>query len=125
LELPMPVRLVEGHPKIEETRNQVAVLRGPLAYCLESVDLPDGIHVSDVLLPLQHDLTPQHLRGLLEGVTVLEGNAFQFAPHDWGTQLYREVLPQPLERLPMRLIPYYARCNRGQCEMSVWLPVRR
>src|SRR5262249_13550828 len=36
LTLPMRPRLVEANPLVEEARNQVAVLRGPLVYCLES-----------------------------------------------------------------------------------------
>ena len=50
LDLPMPVRLMEAHPKAEAQRNQVAVMRGPVLYCLESPDLPETIDVSDVYL---------------------------------------------------------------------------
>ncbi|HEY4148323.1 MAG TPA: glycoside hydrolase family 127 protein, partial [Chitinophagaceae bacterium] len=39
LQLPMPVTLVEANPLVEETRNQVAVKRGPVVYCLESAGL--------------------------------------------------------------------------------------
>ena len=42
LHLPMDVRLVKANPLVEELRGQVAVMRGPLLYCLESADLPDG-----------------------------------------------------------------------------------
>ena len=35
----MPVRLMEAHPLVEEARNQIAVQRGPIVYCLESIDL--------------------------------------------------------------------------------------
>ena len=42
LTLPMPVRLMQAHPLVEEARNQVAVLRGPIVYCLESADLAEG-----------------------------------------------------------------------------------
>ena len=34
----MPVALIEANPLVEENRNQVAVKRGPVVYCLESVD---------------------------------------------------------------------------------------
>ncbi len=37
LTLPMEPQLVEAHPLVEETRNQIAVKRGPLVYCLESI----------------------------------------------------------------------------------------
>ena len=34
--------MLQAHPLVEEGRNQVAVQRGPLVYCLESPDLPAG-----------------------------------------------------------------------------------
>ena len=45
LDLPMPARLIEANPLVEETRNQVAIERGPIVYCLESPDLPKGVRV--------------------------------------------------------------------------------
>jgi DUF1680 family protein len=44
---------------------------------------------------------------------------------DWSGQLYRELSgtrPQPID---LKLIPYYAWGNRGQSEMTVWLPLGR
>ena len=43
LDLPMPARLMEANPLVEEDLNQVAVQRGPVVYCLESPDLPPGV----------------------------------------------------------------------------------
>ncbi|MCA1595910.1 MAG: glycoside hydrolase family 127 protein, partial [Chloroflexi bacterium] len=40
LSLPMPVRLVESHPRVTSNHGQVAICRGPLVYCLEAVDNP-------------------------------------------------------------------------------------
>ncbi|MEO0472844.1 MAG: beta-L-arabinofuranosidase domain-containing protein, partial [Bacteroidota bacterium] len=34
IEMPMDVQLMEGHARIEEVRNQVAIKRGPVVYCL-------------------------------------------------------------------------------------------
>ena len=34
LVLPMEAKLVEANPLVEENRNQVAVKRGPVVYCL-------------------------------------------------------------------------------------------
>ena len=33
LNLPLPVRLLEAHPMVEESRNHLAVMRGPGVYC--------------------------------------------------------------------------------------------
>ena len=75
LTLPMPARLMQAHPLVEEARNQVAVQRGPLVYCLESTDLPDGVRVQDVVIPRGIALKPRFDPDLLGGVTVLEGRA--------------------------------------------------
>lgn len=42
MDMPMDIKLIEGHPRIEEVRNQVAIKRGPVVYCVESPDLPEG-----------------------------------------------------------------------------------
>ncbi|HEY4431123.1 MAG TPA: beta-L-arabinofuranosidase domain-containing protein [Paenibacillus sp.] len=38
LDLQMPVNLVEAHPNVRTHTNKVAIKRGPMLYCLESVD---------------------------------------------------------------------------------------
>ena len=62
LDLPMPVRLVEANPLVEESRNHVAVVRGPIVYCLEAADLPKDMRVSDVHLPAMLSLLRQWMR---------------------------------------------------------------
>lgn len=123
LALPMRVRLLESNPQVEATRNQVAVMRGPLVYCLESTDLPAGVRVQDVSIPRDVAFAPRHVPGLLGGVTVLEGEAVARRGDDWTDALYREVSSVLPERVPITLIPYYAWHNRGEPEMTVWLPL--
>ncbi len=123
LDLPMEVVLAEAHPLVEETRNHAAVMRGPVVYCLESVDLPAGVAWDDVRLPRQASWQVRHDPGLLRGVTVLEteGRARSSSPQP--TDLYRLLPTGPLKRIPLRLIPSYAWANRGPSEMTVWFPV--
>lgn len=125
LELPMTVQLLEAHPLVEEARNQVAIRRGPIVYCLESVDLPAGVRVSEVVIPRDIVLEPRFISGLLGGVVVLEGEAEVFPEGDWSNRLYREMPRQTPRHVPIRLIPHYAWDNRGPSEMSIWLPVDR
>ena len=123
LTLPMNVRLLEAHPRVEAVRNQVAVQRGPIVYCLESPDLPDGVDVSNVVVPRDITLTPRHDPTLLGGVTVLEGDVLIDQSEDWAGQLYRDMRNVPRKRVRATLIPYYAWNNRGESKMSIWLPV--
>jgi uncharacterized protein len=48
LNLPMPVRAVAAHPRVDAVRGSVALARGPLVYCLEQQDQAPGVHVDDV-----------------------------------------------------------------------------
>jgi DUF1680 family protein len=125
LDLPLRVRLLQAHPLVEEARNQVAVQRGPIVYCLESVDLPRGVKVLDVAIPRAIDLRPRFERGLLGGVTVLEGKAVTLGEAPWSGELYRELAPATTKTVECKLIPYHAWGNRGPSEMTVWLPLGR
>ena len=103
LELPMPARLIEAHPLVEESRNQVAVMRGPIVYCLESVDLAKDVRLLDVHLPRDAKFTPTTDTSL-GGITVLQGKAIAQAPGDWsGAALPRSVrYPFAPDRCPPR-----------------------
>jgi DUF1680 family protein len=123
LNLAMPPQLLESHPLVEETRNHLAIKRGPVVYCLESVDLPSGISLADVRIPADIVLKPRFDAELLGGVTVLEGALASRRSGEWNGKLYREF--QRSDGIPVAaaLIPYYAWANRGRSEMSVWLPL--
>ncbi|MDH7598910.1 MAG: glycoside hydrolase family 127 protein [Sedimentisphaerales bacterium] len=124
LDLPIEPVLLQAHPFVEEARNQVAVRRGPVVYCLESVDLPKGITIHQVCLPADIRLKATFMPEMLDGVAVLDGRALALPAPQADGQLYRRMptsKPRPVE---IRLIPYYAWGNRGHSEMTVWIPVR-
>lgn len=122
LDLPLRVRTLAAHPAVEETRNQVALMRGPVVYCLEEPDLPAGCRVSDIALPAGTDFQPVMMEDALGRYVALAGTGVCHRS-EFGAELYREIEPVPrVERVPVRLIPYFAWCNRGVSEMSVWLP---
>lgn len=123
LSLPMPVRMMASNPRIEQTRNQVAVMRGPIVYCLESIDLPDSVALEQVHLPRRPEWTVRHEPDLLRGVTVLETEAFVVPGIRSNAELYQELPVGEPRRVPIRLIPYYAWNNRGEPKMTVWLPL--
>jgi len=125
LKLPMPARLIEANPLVEETRNQVAVQRGPLVYCLESNDLRDAAKVSDVWILRNAKWQSRFEPKLLGGVAVLGCTSAVAPPAKWTGELYRELTPEKVTPVEITLIPYFAWSNRGKSEMSVWLPVAR
>ncbi|MBB3208384.1 hypothetical protein FHS27_004212 [Rhodopirellula rubra] len=121
LKLPMDVKLMKGHPFIEETRNQTAIKVGPLVYCLESPDLPEGVRTLDVYVPSDILLRKQNDPDVLDGITTLVGNVR--VKTDERTSMYGPIGNPEWKSTSVRFVPYYAWSNRGNAEMTVWLPV--
>ncbi|RKN80915.1 glycoside hydrolase family 127 protein [Ulvibacterium marinum] len=121
LEMPMEVKFIEGHPRIEEVRNQVAIKRGPIVYCLESPDLPKETTITDVYISGSKELEPKFQTDLFGGVTTIETEVM--IRKDTLTDMYNEVSKPILEPFRTNFIPYYAWSNRGQGEMTVFMPI--
>ncbi len=122
LELPMPVQLIESNPLVEETRNQVAVKRGPVVYCLESIDLPKDRTIFDLAISIENNLKPARISIENSPVTVLRGDGVLVNNTNWARKLYRPITGKSDRKVPIQLVPYYAWGNRGHTDMSVWLP---
>ena len=123
LVLNMPSTLLESNPLVEETKNQVAVKRGPVVYCLESADLP-GANVFDVMIPASMKLLPAQMKVDNGNVMALTGEARLLQSNNWKNKLYKEV-NTTVKPVKIKLIPYYAWANRGKTDMTVWMPLMR
>lgn len=120
----MPVKLLEANPLAEEIRNQVVVKRGPIVYCLESLDIEGGKSIDQVQIPADIQLKPIPMQISGSQVMALEGMASYNESPLWKGVLYREVSRQHTP-VKIRLIPYYAWGNRQKAEMTVWMPLKR
>jgi len=123
--LPMPVKFIEANPFVEETRNQVAVKRGPIVYCLESVDLPGDRKIFDIALSTKTDLKLSPIKINNSDIMSLTGEANTRNENGWKNSLYREVSTKNDGSAHIRLIPYYAWDNRGHNNMETWIPFNR
>ncbi|WP_405269841.1 glycoside hydrolase family 127 protein [Cellulophaga sp. Ld12] len=121
LDMPMEIQIIEGHPRIEEIRNQIAVKRGPIVYCIESPDLPKHTNILEVYFDKKQPLVAKHQPDFLGGVTTLEGKLL--VRKDKSESMYRTVQTPEFETYKTQLVPYFAWSNRGQAEMTVFMPV--
>jgi Uncharacterized protein conserved in bacteria len=123
LRLPMPVRRVQALPEVRADAGKVALMRGPIVYCLEGRD--NGSLLSDIALDPDPRLEARFEPDLLGGVVALYGRATRSAPraarHD--DDLYRDY---EADLVPVRIkaVPYFAWDNRGENEMAVWIRQR-
>ncbi|MEW1717944.1 beta-L-arabinofuranosidase domain-containing protein [Streptomyces sp. NPDC093109] len=120
LDLPVTPRWVGADPRIDAVRGTLAVQRGPVVYCAESVDLPDGQDVDAVRV--DPSTSPQ------DGPagTVLAPGALTVRnrrPDPSWPYTPPEEAPAPAERRSeIVLVPYHSWANRGPSTMRVWLP---
>ena len=121
LQMPMAITKIEGHPRIEEIRNQVAVKRGPIVYCIESPDLPENTNVLDIYLSAKNELNVEYKSDLLGGICVLNGNVLIRSDKNEG--LYRQVTNPNWKSVNTQLVPYFSWSNRGMAEMTVFMPI--
>jgi DUF1680 family protein len=113
LNLPMPVRRIQANELVVADRGRVALQRGPIVYAAEWPD-NEGGHVRNLVVPNDSTLTAEFKPDLLNGVVVIKGNAVSLAYNQQGTIEKKEQT--------FTAIPYYAWANRGQGEMTVWIP---
>lgn len=122
LDLPMKARLVEANPLVEESKNQVAVMRGPIVYCLEGQDIEGNYRINDIAIPTDIQFTEKKVTISGHEMIALEGDAVLVNHDFWdNNSLYRDLRLRKQQKVRVRLIPYYAWDNRGIQDMSVWL----
>ena len=103
LRLDTPVRRIDPDPRVDAVRGCVAFERGPLVYCVESADLPDGTVLEDLRWDPSREPVASPRPELGEGVIGVT------VPVAGGT---------------VPAVPYHAWANRGVGGMRVWLPRR-
>ena len=118
LNLPMPVEVMQANPLVEETRNQVAVKRGPIVYCLESEGISKKSSINEVVLNVNSDFKTQTIQKNNRNLVAITAQGFLNA-NSWDKKLY-QPLKDTKEAISLQLVPYFAWGNGESKEMSVW-----
>jgi DUF1680 family protein len=118
----MPIETVWSNPAVRQLEGRVALKRGPIVYCLESVDHPArpldriSIHPADI----NDQFKVEFRSDLLGGVPVICGTGKVIEANEWGETLYRNEPPTEQE-ISLTAVPYCVWDNREPGEMRVWL----
>jgi hypothetical protein len=129
LDLPMPLRFTLAHPAVDAVRDAVAIERGPVVYCLESTDQPDGVDLNRVELLVDAPLT-EDLRNDFLGESVVVATARGVLRDDsgWAATGWATLGEQPAPSgtaVRLTAIPYRLWANRGPSVMRTFVPVWR
>ncbi len=102
--LSMPVEVVAADPRVKEDAGKRAIQRGPIVYCMEQVDNPDGF----------------------DSLQLTEGMEFRMEKLPkkqwWGHEILQITAQNGEDELV--LIPYFAWDNREAGKMKVWIPFK-
>ena len=109
LALDMPVRVTEPDPRIDAIRGCVAFERGPIVFCIETADLPDGTDLEAVVVSPSVEpvvVARDDVPGTPIGITLPAIDSATGKPIDVGA------------------VPYASWAHRTVGGMRVWVPVR-
>lgn len=118
-------QVIEANPRVADDTGRVAVERGPLIYCLEEIDQPSGIRLSDVAVNAERRASEafeaEFKSDLLGGMVVLHHTGAVYARGASEGLLYsRYNRDSNTRKVPLAFIPYYAWANRQATFMQVW-----
>jgi DUF1680 family protein len=88
LELDLGIRQIRADPRGDAGPGTIALERGPLVYCLESVDHP-GLHLDDVVIDPSVPARPFATQGQLEGMVLLRAGGWERPRRRSGWWPYR------------------------------------
>ena len=119
---PMETHRIYAHPNLRADAQKVTIQRGPLVYCLESID--NGEPLSSISLKQDGEFTAAFDETLLGGAVVIEADGVRVDQESWSGGLYSREKAS-LQPVKVKAVPYYLWGNRGSGEMKVWIPEDR
>ncbi len=96
-------RLAPGNENVKDQAAKVAIMRGPLVYCIEQID-NDPADIFDMSIPERCELAEERTH-ILSGTVIVKGRA--------ANKQGRAV--------DFKAIPYHLWANRGPTAMRVWI----
>lgn len=118
LDYNMPAQFVYANPKVRADIGKVALIKGPIVYCLEETD--NGGNLGAIEVDTNTKLIEKYEKDLLGGTLTILTSAGKTSSEVWDNDLYRTEKPKS-ENTNIKFIPYSLWCNRGKGEMLVWV----
>ena len=115
----IPPRFVYANPKVRADAGKVAVMKGPLVYCLEQED--NGENLAGLLIDPAAGLTEEYRSDLLGGTVIIHAKGKGLAKEQLQDGALYGGAPPALEEKDLTLVPYCYWGNRTPGEMQVWM----
>ena len=107
LKFEIAAQLVYANTCVEDDAGKVAVMRGPVVFCLEEAD--NGRYLSELMI--------ESIESQCEDSVILKG----YREHTAGDKALYSTTPPRIEETSIKAIPYSRWGNAGEGEMKVWV----
>ncbi len=108
---------VYANSRVRDDQGKVALVKGPLVYCLEEVD--NGDNLTGIYVDTDVELEESFEDELLGGIGTITFKAKKIMKRD-EESLYHRCKPE-METLECKAVPYSHWGNRAKGEMLVWI----
>ena len=112
LTLAMPVKFISANKKVHDCAGRVAVMRGPVVYCLEGVD--NGKDLNSIRIDIKEKGETAEREFLVPNILI------KGYKEPESESLYFEATEDYVEA-ELKFIPYFAYENRGETDMLIWV----
>ena len=113
-----PAQFIHANPQVRADAGKVALVKGPLVYCLEEQD--NGENLSALFVDAQQPVSVDFREDVCKGSQVLTLSGRRLSQEQWGEALYSAQAPVKTQ-VQLTAVPYCYWGNRTPGEMTVWI----
>lgn len=118
LSFDMSAQLVYANPAVRADAGKVAVVKGPVVYCLEQED--NGENLSNLFLETDAVLEEKE-EDVLGGIVSITAKGRRMRAQDWNVEKLYCTKAIGFEETTLKFVPYCNWGNRSKGEMTVWV----
>lgn len=123
LSFEMKARFLRANPLVRADIGKVALMKGPLVYCLEEQD--NASNLSNVFVASGCNIDEEFNKDLLGGAISLTFDGYRLKPDGWNDNTLYSELKNDFEKVKLKAVPYCYWGNREKNkEMLVWMKER-
>ncbi|MDY2813898.1 MAG: glycoside hydrolase family 127 protein [Dorea sp.] len=115
----VPAQFVRANPLVREDAGKVALVKGPLVYCLEETD--NGANLPAIFVDAGQELKEQFEPDLLGGVTTISFRGKRIEESPWKDGALYGARDIQFKEVELKAVPYHCWGNRKTGEMLVWM----
>ena len=122
-EFDMKARFIRSNPKVRADVGKLAIMKGPLVYCLEEID--NGDNLACTFVSSKTKLEEEFDNSTLGGTTRISFDGYRLKDEGWDSSTLYGELENEFEEVKLTAIPYCYWGNRKKNEeMLVWMKER-